>query len=986
MPDIPDHVDQAIEARVQEFGRLLWDRIQGHVPTLFDTRHWEGRVLDLAMADPEFKTSLFRLVDVLPALQRADQVALHVAEYLGPAAARIPGLPGAAVRAAGNPALAAATARLIRAGVERLGTRFIVGVDAPSAVRRLRRLHREGFAFTADLLGEATVSDAEADTYARRYRDLIETLAREARRWPEHPLLARSPLPRVNVSVKVSSLAPYLDPADPEGGADRVLARLIPLLVRAKEVGVAIHLDLESWDLHDLALEVFERAALDPRLRDWPHLGITLQGYLRCAAEDLERIGRTARERGVPVPVRLVKGAYWETEVIRSRQQGYPCPVFTDKGETDAQFEALATALLQEPDRFLPAFASHNLRSIAWALASADSAGIPRERIEVQTLYGMAEPERAALRDLGCRVRVYCPVGELIPGMAYLVRRLLENTSNEGFLRLTHREGASPEALFAPPGPGPSQGGAQGGNGFHNCGLVDFGRSAERGRFRQAVEEARKALPLIAPVVVGGRERRDGPVLEHPCPARKEGVASRVVTAGPDEVDQAVQIAEEAWPSWRDRPLGERVQLLERLADLLEERRLPLAALEVYEVGKPWREADADVAEAVDHCRYYAHRATEELAPRRMGPVPGEDNLLWYEGVGPAAVIAPWNFPLAILAGMTAAALVAGNPVLIKPAEQSSGVGYAFFRALMEAGFPPEIAQFLPGRGEDVGRRLVADPRVVLIAFTGSMAVGLEILDVAGKTRPEQREVKRVVCEMGGKNAIVVDESADLDAAVAGAIQSAFGYAGQKCSACSRIIAVGSAYDPFRERFVAATQALPLGPPEDPRARIGPVIDAEAHARLSAVIRDPGPGARPLYVGPGRGEGWYVGPAVFEVGDPAHRLMQEELFGPVVALYRARTFDEALDVANRTRYALTGSVYSRTPSHLADARRRFRVGNLYLNRGCTGAVVGRQPFGGFAMSGTGTKAGGPGYLLRFVNPRCASENTVRRGFSPDVQI
>ncbi len=986
MPDSPVPADQALEERVQAFGRQLWARIQGHKPTLFDTRHWEGRVLDLAMADPELKTSLFRLVDVLPALQRADQVALHVAEYLGPAAARIPGLPGAAVRAAGSPALAAATAPLIRAGVERLGRRFIVGTDAPSAVRRLGRLHREGFAFTADLLGEATVSDAEADTYARRYRDLIETLAREARSWPEHPLLARSPLPRVNVSVKVSSLAPHLDPADPEGGADRVLARLTPLLVRAKEVGVAIHLDLESWDLHDLALEVFERAALRSSLGDWPHLGITLQGYLRRASEDLDRIGRVAGQRGLPVPVRLVKGAYWETEVIRSRQQGYPCPVFTDKGETDANFERLATRLARNPDRFLPAFASHNLRSLAWALVGAESAGVPRDLVEVQTLYGMAEPERAALRDLGYRVRVYCPVGELLPGMAYLVRRLLENTSNEGFLRLTHREGARPEALFARPQAAPAPRDAAGEAGFHNCGLIDFGRGEERRKFRRAVEAARKALPLVAPVVVGGRERRDGPVLEHPCPGRTEETASRVVLASPDEVDEAIQVADAAWPSWRERTLGERVRLLERLADRLEERRLSLAALEVHEVGKPWREADADVAEAVDHCRYYAHRAMEELSPRRLGTVPGEDNVLWYEGVGPAAIIAPWNFPLAILAGMTAAALVAGNPVLIKPAEQSSGVGHAFFENLLEAGFPPEVVQFLPGRGEDVGRRLVTDPRVALVAFTGSMAVGLEILEIAGKTHPEQREVKRVICEMGGKNAIVVDESADLDAAVAGAIQSAFGYAGQKCSACSRVIAVGSAYAPFRERFVEATKSLPLGPPEDPRARLGPVIDAEAHARLSAVIREPGPGARPLYVGPGRPEGWYVGPAVFEVNDTSHRLMQEELFGPVVALYRARTFDEALEVASRTRYALTGSVYSRTPSHLAAARRRFRVGNLYLNRGCTGAMVGRQPFGGFAMSGTGTKAGGPGYLLRFVNPRCASENTVRRGFSPDVQI
>jgi RHH-type proline utilization regulon transcriptional repressor/proline dehydrogenase/delta 1-pyrroline-5-carboxylate dehydrogenase len=350
------------------------------------------------------------------------------------------------------------------------------------------------------------------------------------------------------------------------------------------------------------------------------------------------------------------------------------------------------------------------------------------------------------------------------------------------------------------------------------------------------------------------------------------------------------------------------------------------------------------------------------------------------------AVIAPWNFPLAILTGMATAALVAGNTVVLKPAEQSSAIAYQLHQRMIAAGFPPGVVQFLPGLGEEVGPALVEHPLVVQIAFTGSMCVGLKILQQAAIVQTGQPLIKRVVCEMGGKNAIIVDEDADLDEAVIGVLRSGFGYTGQKCSAASRVVVVGSAYEPFVARLIEAVRSLDIRPADDPACQLGPVIDLDAYERLKNVVANPGAGAKPLYIGSAPGlKGYFIAPAIFEVGDADHPLMRDEFFGPVLAVTRAESFDRAIEIANHSTYKLTGAVFSRSPEHLELARHKFRVGNLYLNRGSTGAIVGRQPFGGFGMSGAGTKSGGPGYLLNFVDPRVVCENTLRRGVAPELE-
>jgi RHH-type proline utilization regulon transcriptional repressor/proline dehydrogenase/delta 1-pyrroline-5-carboxylate dehydrogenase len=988
------HTDSTLEQAIQRAGRELWEAIQSERPRIFDKAYWEGAILEWAMKDSSFKVDMFRFVDVFPMLRSREQIQQHIREYLLRPGRSLPTLLAAALRASTSGLAAGLGQATIRSQVEGLARRFIVGESVGEALSGLERLHRAGIAFTVDLLGEATVSEREADGYQTRYRALIEHLADEVRGWSADDVIDRNhlgPIPRANVSLKVSSMLSHIHPADPTGSVAALMRRILPLCLLARERGVFINFDLEQWTHHGITYDLFEEILAHPGLRTWPHLGIVIQAYLKQSRADAERLLALAKSRGAPITVRLVKGAYWDYETVLARQQGWECPVFVEKAQTDASYESLSRFLLSHVDHLLPAFGSHNLRSLLHALLLARELRVPERACEVQMLYGMAEGERGALRERGHRVRVYAPVGALLPGMAYLVRRLLENTSNAGFVRLSHHERRDLSELLQAPAPGNTVERASAmksgdlSTPFENCPPTDFTRSERREEFASAVGRIEQALPFEVPVVIGGAIEEGGRLLTRPCPHDIARPVSRIQLATAAQADRAVRKAYVGWPDWRDRALAHRAMLVERLGEALEAERDRLAAIQCFEVGKPWVEADADVAEAIDFCRYYARQALVELAPRRQGAVWGEDNVLSYEGRGVCVVIAPWNFPLAILTGMTAAALVAGNTVVMKPAEQSSAVGYALFERMRTVGFPDDVVQFVPGIGEEVGPVLVGHEQVAQVAFTGSKSVGLGIVEQAHRTRPGQPQVKRVVCEMGGKNAIIVDDDADLDEAIHGIITSAFGYAGQKCSACSRVLVLDAVADIFIERLAAAAASIPMGPPPRPGTMLGPVIDEEAYRRLMETIRNPGPGVEPLFVGAAVEGGYYVPPAIFLVGDPSHRLMQQELFGPILGVHRVASFAQALDTAAATEFALTGAVYSRSPEHLEEARRKFRVGNLYLNRGSTGARVGRQPFGGFAMSGIGTKAGGPGYLLWFADPRVVTENTMRRGFTPDLE-
>ena len=931
--------------------------------------------------------ALFRFVDVLPSLDSAAEIGRHLGEYF----AKVDHAFGGLVFLAQALHAGWLFAPLVKQNVTRLARRFIAEEEPESLKSVLEGLRTEPAAFTLDVVGEATVSDKEALAMQRRYLDLLQTLTSMTKGWASVPQIDQSVegnLPRVNLSVKISSLYPRFDPLDPD--TEKVVReRLRPLFREAARLKAALTVDMEQSAFKDLTLAIFRDLLEEREFRSEPTAAVAIQAYLRDTEKDLTALIQWARERKRRIGVRLVKGAYWDSEIAWAKQKGWPIPVFLDKAETDANYERLMRLLLENHDIVDAAFGSHNIRSLAHAIVLAKELGIPNHGYEIQMLYGMGEPVRKAVIQNGQRVRVYLPVGRLLPGMAYLIRRLMENTSNTSFLRQTYAEEKEIDKLILPPLPKkapipkPAAGrkirDADDPGPFRNEPLLDFSRQENRSRFARTLKETRQRFGRDYLLWVGGEETETKEWLESINPAAPTETIGRVAVAGREEAERALASAADFFPEWRNTSVKERAAVLFRAAELMRRRRMELAGWELFEVGKGWREADADVAEAIDYLEYYGREMMRLSAPRVTQPLPGESNIYLYEPRGIAAVIAPWNFPLAILTGMTTAALVAGNCAIVKPAEQSPVTGALLVEILREAGLPDAACQLLQGGGE-LGAYLVRHPAVHLIAFTGSREVGLEILRAAYDHPPEQEHVKRVVCEMGGKNAIIIDEDADLDEAVVHILESAFGYQGQKCSAASRIILTEEIHDHLLERLVEAVRSLKIGPPDDPRNFIGPVIDAAAHSRIIGYIDLAKREGKCVLDREAPSDGYFIGPAIFGDIEPTHRLANEEIFGPVLSVIKAKGFDAALAIANRSSYALTGGIFSRSPAHIEKARKEFRVGNLYINRGITGAVVERQPFGGLKLSGIGSKAGGPDYLLQFLEPRTISENTLRHGF------
>ncbi len=838
-----------------------------------------------------------------------------------------------------------------------------------------------------DILGEAALSEKEAKRYLDLYLGLISALAGEMAGWPPHDPGREALFPRLNISVKISSLFSRIGPVNYAESVAQVKERLRPILRMARGAGGFVNLDMEMYSLKNITLDVFTELMDEEEFRDWRGAGLALQAYLAETRDDLERLAGWAGRSGRRVTVRLIKGAYWEYETVTAGQKGWPAPVFSAKGHTDWNFERCVDLMLEKSDCFLTAIGTHNVRSLAYVMAVAERHGLSRDALEFQMLYGMAEPVKLAVRRMGYPVREYVPLGELIPGMAYLVRRLLENTSNEGFLAKAFVSGESRETLLAvpPPPPAPAPAPAKNGVGpFVNEPPLDFSLKANRESCRDAIARVRGELGRSYPAVIGGTERFTAETIVTVNPAQPAEIIGKAAAIGPGLVEEALAAARRAQPAWARQNAEERAGFLLRAAAIARSRRPDLLAWQVLETGKSWPEADADVTEAIDYLEYYAREMLRLADPLRMGDVPGEDNRYLYRPRGVAVVIAPWNFPLAISAGMVAAALVTGNTVLYKPSSLSVVNGWQLFELFREAGLPAGVLNFIPCRGEIAGDILAGHREVDLIAFTGSREVGLGIIERAARPAPGQRSVKRVIAEMGGKNAIIVDADADLDQAVSGVMQSAFGYQGQKCSACSRVIVLADCFDRFMERFAEAVKGIRVGTPEDPANFVGPLIEEKARERFGeylAIARREGRVAAQAQAPAG---GFYVAPTVVTDLPAGSRLLREEIFGPLVAVIRVRDMDEALAVANDSEYALTGGLYSRSPANIRKAAREFSVGNLYINRGITGAVVGRQPFGGFRLSGVGSKAGGPDYLLQFLEPRVVTENTMRRGFTPEV--
>ncbi|MDX1976406.1 MAG: L-glutamate gamma-semialdehyde dehydrogenase [Pseudanabaenaceae cyanobacterium bins.68] len=955
----------------------IWQRWQQEI-------RLDDKIVAWAMANEQLRVQMFRLIDCLPALQGQTQIARHMQEYLGGIkGVDLPGFKSLLNFGLDNSQGLAATA--LSTAVSSLARRYICGSNLGEAVKSIEKLRRDRYGFTLDLLGEAVISQVEAQDYLQRYLQIMTDLSAKAKTWSEVAQVDRADgeiLPRVQVSVKLSALYSQFDPLDPETTSLKVSEPVRVLLRTAKEQQCGIHFDMEQYAYKSLTLKILQQILLEPEFRDRTDVGITLQGYLRDSQRDLEQIIAWAKQRGTPITVRLVKGAYWDQETIKAHQMGWPQPVFSQKSSTDFNYERLTQILLENHQYLYAAIASHNVRSLAKAIAIVQRLKVPQRNFEIQALYGMGDQFLKAIADLGYRVRVYCPFGELIPGMSYLIRRLLENTANSSFLRLSTnapigellaapqletRDGTQTQVYF---------------DGFTNAPDLDFAQDAARQAQLAAIAQVRSQFGQSYVPVINGQPQPVDAWLDSVNPANCQEIVGKIGLANLAQADQAIAAAQTAFKGWKSLTSQARGNYLRRLADLLEQRRLELTAWILAEVGKPIREADAEVSEAIDFCRYYAKEAERLFQPVSDRSLPGEDNTYVYQPRGISLVISPWNFPLAIALGMSVAALAAGNTVILKPAAQSSVIGAKIMAMVEAAGIPAGVFNYLPGKGSVVGDYLVKHPQVHLIAFTGSQTVGCDIYRAAAELRPGQKHLKRVIAEMGGKNTIIVDQSADLDQAVVGVVQSAFGYAGQKCSACSRVVVVGGIYETFLARLVEATRSLVVGDPSLPATKVGPVIDQAAQAKTLEYIKLAVQTGQIALTIPVPDHGYYISPTIVTDLDPQGAIAQEEIFAPILAVLTAPDFDQALAIANNTDYALTGGLYSRTPSHIQRAYTEFEVGNLYINRGITGALVDRQPFGGFKLSGIGSKAGGRDYLLQFLEPRVITENTQRQGFAP----
>src|SRR5438309_1038784 len=624
----------ALQGEIERRGKHVFELVDKHPEPLLSKAGFYQRLMALSMRDERFKAQLFRFVDVLPSLRRSSEIVEHLDEYFsddgfGP-------LVGVGVRLARI--VPWVSGRILRWNVSGMARQFIAGRNPNDVMATLRKRHAQKIGFTVDLLGEGVVSEAQADEYAARYQDLLEKLARETKDWSD-PLGKNSELfPVVNLSVKISALYSQISPADPADAIAHLAPKLRPLLRRAREFEAFINFDMESYAHKNITLELFKTIFTEEEFKNWPHAGIVIQAYLRDSEADLRDLIEWGRARGTRFAVRLVKGAYWDYETTKSRQNGWDCPVYFQKPESDANFEALTRVLFENESIVTSAFGSHNVRSIAHTQALADELGIDRSRFEFQLLYGMAGPIKRALVEMGYRVREYCPVGELLPGMAYLVRRLLENTSNEGFLRAKFSDNVSEKILLRDPNrlvrENPDSvskdrhllDGASldvpPGDVYENAPLVNFAYQQSQEEMRAAVRQVRARLGKKYPLVIGGERVWINRTTASLNPSAPDEIVGDVAAAGIPEAERAVKTARDAFAKWNRTPIEERARLLERAAAIMERRRYELSALEVFEVGKPWAEADGDIREAMDFRLFYAQQIRLIGRPRLTQHIP----------------------------------------------------------------------------------------------------------------------------------------------------------------------------------------------------------------------------------------------------------------------------------------------------------------------------------------------------------------------------
>jgi RHH-type proline utilization regulon transcriptional repressor/proline dehydrogenase/delta 1-pyrroline-5-carboxylate dehydrogenase len=903
-----------------------------------------------------------RILRVDPAAQR------DLAGYMRELAAR-----------AGEPVIREALKHAMRL----LAHQFVMGRTIEEALARARSDEQRAFRHSFDMLGEAALTAHDAQRYADAYARAVEAIG--ASTSTRGDVLAAP-----SVSVKLSALHPRYEFSQRARVLDELTPRLRQLVRRAADVGVGITIDAEESERLDLSLDLFEAVRRDHTFGEYAGLGLAVQAYQKRAIAVVDWVVALARDTGQRTPVRLVKGAYWDSEIKRAQERGLDSyPVFTRKACTDVSYLACARKLIEAGAAVYPMFATHNAHTLASVLELAGE----RRDFEFQRLHGMGEELYAQVvgsqSGLNVACRVYAPVGSHEDLLPYLVRRLLENGANTSFVNRivdervpVERIAADPVAEVAAlshlPNPhiplprdlyGQERVNSRGLNLADTVGLTELAATMQR-----ALREQWTSAPMI-----GGR-RAEGSEREVRDPADRRRVVGVARDADVQTVDAAIAVASEAHPSWDARPPQERAALLHRAAGLFEQRRAALMALCVREAGKTLPAALAEVREAVDYLRYYAVRVEQEFGTATPLPGPtGEANELWHHGRGVFVCISPWNFPLAIFTGQVAAALAAGNSVLAKPAEQTPLTAAAAVRLLHEAGIPEHVLNLVPGPGEIVGARAVADPRIAGVALTGSTETAKTIQrTLAARDGP----IPVLIAETGGQNAMIADSSALPEQLVLDAVTSAFDSAGQRCSAL-RVLFLQEEIAPRALELLRGYMAeMRVGDPGLLGTDVGPVIDAEAKRTLEAHKARITTQGRLIYEVPlptDCAQGTFVAPLAVEI--PSLKLLEREVFGPILHVVRfaARDLDAVIDAINHTGYGLTLGIHSRIESQAEHIQRRSRVGNVYVNRNMIGAVVGVQPFGGQGLSGTGPKAGGPDYVRRFATEKTVTVNTAAVG-------
>ena len=878
----------------------------------------------------------------------------------------------------GEPVVRAA----LRQAMRILGQQFVMGETIDRALRRAAQA--PAFDYSFDMLGEAALTTADAERYLADYTAAIIAVGGSAVRGG-----AARTVP--GLSVKLSALCPRYEVAQRERAVRELAARLTALALAAREAGIALTVDAEEADRLELSLAIFAQVFRHERLGDYPGLGLAVQAYQKRAPFVLDWLEELARSAGRTLHVRLVKGAYWDTEIKRAQEQGLDdYPVFTRKCNTDVSYLACAKAMLAQHTHLVPQFATHNAHTVAWLL----TVGAGRD-FEFQRLHGMGEELYGELLERPAfphRCRVYAPVGSHQHLLPYLVRRLLENGANTSFVNRLLHEDADGVALVEDPVRLVRQGAAAAHPRIPRPGAL-FGPARENSRgtnladpavlARLQVELAQTGLGhWRARPRIGGTERPGAP--ETCCsPADRRCVVGTKEYADAATAREAVNVASAFAPHWQDTPARARAALLERAAALFDAERTALVARCVAETGKTVPDSLAEVREAIDLLRYYAAQCDQHFAQPMLLPGPtGERNELELIGRGVFVCVSPWNFPLAIFTGQVAAALAAGNTVVAKPAEQGTLVAAHAVSLLERAGMPPGALQFLPGDGRLIGDTILADARVAGVAFTGSVATAQSIArTLAARDGP----LAVLIAETGGLNAMIADSSALPEQLVRDVLVSAFNSAGQRCSALRLLCLPAHTADATLQLLHGAMDELVVGDPALLATDIGPIIDDDACASLARHVADHA--SQVIHRGTldqTHAHGTFFPPTVIEL--PAIGALTQEVFGPVlhVVRYRAEHIDELVDAVNALGYGLTLGIHTRIDAVARAIARRARVGNVYVNRNMIGAVVGAQPFGGMGLSGTGPKAGGPHYLPRFATERTVTTNTAAVGGNADL--